>query len=94
MANWLDDKDREAVTVLTAATQDVLGPDAPVVHSLNHLLRDRSRSAYYVAAEAFDRLELPVRQRIADSAPNLARRRPRKNITLPGLLGAFSRRGS
>jgi hypothetical protein len=92
VANWLSDKDKEAVAVLAAATQDVLGPDAPVVHSLNHLLRDRSRSAYYVAAEAFDRLEQPLRQRIADSAPGLARRRSRKNITLPGLLGALNRR--
>jgi len=95
LADWLDRDDAKAVAVLATATMRQLGRDAPVVASLQRLLRERSRDAYDDACETFDELDPDVRERIAQSAPIIARRRLRAKRpppTLTGLLGALNRR--
>lgn len=95
MADWLDRDGAKAVAVLATATVRQLGRDAPVVASLQRLLRERSRDAYDEACESFDELDAGVRERIANSAPIIARRRIRAKRpppTLTGLLGAINRR--
>lgn len=95
MADWLDRDDAKAVAVLATATVRQLGRDAPVVVSLQRLLRERSKPAYEKACESFDELAADVRERIASSAPAIARRRLRAKRpppTLTGLLGALNRR--
>lgn len=95
MADWLDRNDAKAVAVLATATVRQLGREAPVVASLQRLLRERSKPAYDEACESFDELDAEVRERIASSAPAIARRRQRTKRpppTLTGLLGALNRR--
>lgn len=95
MAEWLDQDGAKAVAVLATATVRQLGRTAPVVASLQRLLRERSRDAYEEACDFFDELEPSVRERIASSAPVIARGRLRKKRpppTLGGLLGALNRR--
>jgi hypothetical protein len=91
VANRLfDAQDVKAVAVLATATVHVVGRDAPVVASLQRLLRERNRASYDAAVEAFDGLGAEVRDRIARSAPSVARRKL-KTKTLPGLLRALNR---
>ena len=45
MAQWLDQDGAKAVAVLATATVRQLGRTAPVVASLQRLLRERSKSA-------------------------------------------------
>ncbi|HWI28393.1 MAG TPA: hypothetical protein VN668_15580 [Stellaceae bacterium] len=95
MAEWLDQDGAKAVAVLATATVRQLGRTAPVVASLQRLLRERSRDAFEDACDSFDELEPGVRERIASSAPVIARSRLRKKRpppTLGGLLGALNRR--
>ncbi len=95
MADWLDKDDAKAVAVLATAAVRQLGRDAPVVASLQRLLRERSKDAYDEACDSFDELDAGVRRRIASSAPIIARRRLRAKRpppTLTGLLGALNRR--
>lgn len=95
MADWLDREDAKAVAVLATATVRQLGRDAPVVASLQRLLRERSKPAYDQACESFDGLDLTIRETIASSAPAIARRRQwtrRPPPTLGGLLGVLNRR--
>ncbi len=95
MAQWLDQDGAKAVAVLATATVRQLGRAAPVVASLQRLLRERSKSAYEQACDHFDDLDAEVRRRIASSAPAIARSRPsrrRPPPTLGGLLGALNRR--
>jgi hypothetical protein len=87
----LDEEDTRAVAVLATATMHVVGRDAPVVASLRQLLRDRSHTSYEAAARRFDGLGPDIRQRIAASAPTVARRKL-KGPNLPGLLGVLNRR--
>lgn len=95
MADWLNKDDAKAVAVLATATVRQLGRSAPVVASLQRLLRERSKDAYEEACDSFDGLDADVRARIASSAPSIARtrlRRKRPPTTLGGLLGAINRR--
>jgi hypothetical protein len=95
VADWLDENDAKAVAVLATAAMRQLGRDAPVVTSLQRLLRERSKGAYDDACGTFDELEIGVRKRIASSAPIIARRRQRAKYpapTLTGLLGVLNRR--
>jgi len=95
VAEWLDQDGAKAVAVLATATVRQLGRTAPVVASLQRLLRERSRDAFEDACDSFDELEPGVRERIASSAPVIARSRLRKKRpppTLGGLLGALNRR--
>jgi len=95
LAEWIDQDDAKAVAVLATATVRQLGRGAPVVVSLQRLLRERSRDAFDEACESFDGLSSDVRERIAASAPVIARsryRRKRPPPTLGGLLGALNRR--
>jgi hypothetical protein len=95
LADWLDRDGAKAVAVLATATVRQCGRNAPVVASLQRLLRERSRDAYDDACVSFDELDPDVREAIADSAPMIARRRLRAKRpppTLPGLLGALNRR--
>ncbi len=87
----LDEAEAQAVAVLATATIGIVGRDAPVVASLQQLLRDRTIASYEAASRSFDDLTPQERARIAESAPSVARRRL-KNIGLPGLLGALGRR--
>lgn len=95
MANRLfDAQDVKAVAVLATATVHVVGRNAPVVASLQRLLRERNRASYDAAVEAFDKLGVDVRDRIARSAPSVARRKLKlksKPNSLPGLLRALNR---
>ena len=95
MAPWLDQVDAMAVAVRATATVRQLGRIAPVVASLQRLLRERSKDAYDEACDTFDELDAEVRQRIASSAPVIARSRPgrrRPQPTLGGLIGVLNRR--
>ncbi len=95
MADWLDRDGAKAVAVLATATVRQLGRDAPVVTHLQRLLRERSKAAFDVACQSFDELDAAMRERIASSAPTIARRRlkaKRPPPTLTGLLGAINRR--
>ena len=95
MVEWLDQNDAKAVAVLATATVRHLGRTAPVVASLQRLLRERSKDAYEEACDSFDGLDAETRERIASSAPVIARsrvRRKRPPPTLGGLLGAINRR--
>jgi hypothetical protein len=95
LAAWLDQEDAKAVAVLATATVRQLGRSAPVVASLQRLLRERSKDAYEEACDSFDELDADVRARIASSAPSIARtrlRRKRSPTTLGGILGAINRR--
>jgi hypothetical protein len=95
VAEWLDQDDAKAVAVLATATVRHLGRTAPVVVSLQRLLRERSKDAYEKACDTFDELDPAMRERIATSAPVIARSRVRKKRpppTLGGLLGALNRR--
>jgi hypothetical protein len=88
----LDAQDVKAVAVLATAAVHVVGRDAPVVASLQRLLRERNRASYDAAVEAFDKLGAEVRDRIARSAPSVARRKAKtKPKNLPGLLRALNR---
>jgi hypothetical protein len=90
LADWLDEDGAKAVAVLATATVRILGRDAPVVTSLQRLLRERSERSYDLACASFDALDATTRRRIAQSAPGVARRRL-KQTSLPGLLGVLSR---
>ncbi len=95
MASWLDHEDAKAVAVLATATVRHLGRSAPVVASLQRLLRERSKDAYEEACDSFDGLDADMRARIASSAPSIARtrlRRKRTPTTFGGILGAINRR--
>jgi hypothetical protein len=95
VAEWLDQDGAKAVAVLATATVRQLGRAAPVVSRLQRLLRERSRDAYDDACDSFDSLEPEVRERIAESAPVIARNRARNRRpppTLGGLLGVLNRR--
>lgn len=87
----LNEQDRKAVAVLATATMHVVGPNAPVVTRLQQLLRDRSHASYEAAAQSFDTLGAEIRERIARTAPGVARQKARAS-NLTGLLGALNRR--
>jgi hypothetical protein len=94
VAEWLDQDGAKAVAVLATATVRQLGRTAPVVARLQRLLRERSRDAYDQACDSFDGLDPKVRERIASSAPLIARNRVRTKRpapTLGGLLGVLNR---
>ena len=95
MAEFLNKDDAKAVAVLATATVRMLGREAPVVVSLQRLLRERSKLAWEDACNNFDALDAGVRARIATTAPAVARRRvkmAKRPPTLPGLLGAINRK--
>jgi hypothetical protein len=95
LADWLDRDGAKAVAVLATATVRQLGREAPVVARLQRLLRERSKAAFDDACQSFDQLDAGMRERIASSAPTIARRRikaKRPPPTLTGLLGAINRR--
>ena len=83
-------QDAKAVAVLATATVNIVGRNAPVVASLQRLLRERYRASYDAAVQAFDDLGPDVRHRIASSAPGIARRKV-KAKNLPGLLRVLNR---
>jgi hypothetical protein len=91
VADWLDEDSARAVAVLATATMRQLGRDAPVVAGLQRLLRERSQAAYDAACVSFDTLDPVMRDRIAETAPGIARRKV-KQTNLPGLLGVLNRR--
>jgi hypothetical protein len=91
VANWLDENTAKAVAVLATATMRQLGRETPVVGALQRLLRDRTQAAFHAACATFDALDAATRERIARTAPGIARRRL-KPTNLPGLLGALNRR--
>jgi hypothetical protein len=95
VAEFLNKDDAKAVAVLATATVRMLGREAPVVVSLQRLLRERSKLAWENACHNFDTLDPGVRARIATTAPAVARRRvkmAKRPPTLPGLLGAINRK--
>jgi hypothetical protein len=95
VAEYLNKDDAKAVAVLATATVRMLGREAPVVVSLQRLLRERSTPAWDDACTRFNSLDPGVRARIGATAPAVARRRVKmgkRPPTLPGLLGAINRR--
>ena len=56
-------QDAKAVAVLATATVNIVGRNAPVVASLQRLLRERNRASYDAAVQAFDDLGPDVRHR-------------------------------
>jgi len=83
-------QDVKAVAVLATATVNIVGRDAPIVVSLQRLLRERNRASYDAAVRAFDDLGPELRHQIARTAPGIARRKVRTK-NLPGLLRALNR---
>src|SRR5215469_9134255 len=69
----LDEAGLQSLELLTAVTEQILGPRTMAVRELQRVMDERSFAAYWRASSAFNALSGGLRTRIADKATNLAR---------------------
>ena len=69
----LDEAGLQSLELLTAVTEQILGPRTMAVRELQRVMDERSFTAYWRASSAFNALSGGLRTRIADKATNLAR---------------------
>src|SRR5215472_16905250 len=69
----LDEAGLQSLELLSAVTEQILGPRTMAVRELQRVMDERSFAAYWRASSAFNALSGGLRTRIADKATSLAR---------------------